>query len=744
MTKKKVLIVDFDVKSAQSLGAFLEEEGFEVIAACDGEAGLKNVKQEKPDLVILEPMLPKLHGFELCGIITRDLEPRIPVIILTKFYREEQFKIESLRSFGASAFVSKPFERSELRRLIGELIGEEGASGDELNGMEIPEAFAEETLEELKPMDMDSVPRTGEEAPQMMEPDEQESKEVESGESRPPALELEELKPKDWEAEESYPVDRNLEAAEREDLTPKEWQPEDPGFQDLDPEGDEQTIDLEKEFMASVSNSESTSGDRRAENDYAQELDAMLEDAFSEFGLRGSEKKTAAPQTPASESEPAEAEPESPPQEDVLEKIEEIAQGGTPEADEETSVPEEQSGKSREDVVRQAETIAETLEKELEIKVKGTSSLEPEEEVLEDAVSGEVEKEAEAAAPVEAKEASAASAGEQESIRPALKEEEEPEEVFAAFEDDEEEKSGAGFFKHVLGRLRGASPKIVVPLAAVFVIIILSLVFILKPDKAEDAAKRQASFGMTTIGQPLPGTGGGEERQAGEGSRSDGDQSVQDPEGSGATRGESPESDPVSAEKPPAEPAPPPSSRPAVTAQIQEAEITPKLVGDLTPRQEAEDQSPVSQQLPQNRSVSSAVTDTAAAGLAETVIPTTLTGRPEESPPASLEAPKIREGDIVSIQQVDQEPEAIHKELPRFPAAARGRGVSGIVMINALISETGDVIQTVVIRRLDSPYGFNQAAETAVKKWKFSPALKDGVRVKVWKAIPIAFRENMD
>jgi protein TonB len=93
---------------------------------------------------------------------------------------------------------------------------------------------------------------------------------------------------------------------------------------------------------------------------------------------------------------------------------------------------------------------------------------------------------------------------------------------------------------------------------------------------------------------------------------------------------------------------------------------------------------------------------------------------------------------------VDRQPEPIHKELPRFPQAARGRGVSGIVMINALISETGDVIQTVVIRRLDSPYGFNQVAENAVKKWKFSPAEKDGVRVKVWKAIPIAFSENMD
>jgi outer membrane biosynthesis protein TonB len=54
------------------------------------------------------------------------------------------------------------------------------------------------------------------------------------------------------------------------------------------------------------------------------------------------------------------------------------------------------------------------------------------------------------------------------------------------------------------------------------------------------------------------------------------------------------------------------------------------------------------------------------------------------------------------------------------------------------------VLQTVAIRKIDSPFGFNEAAERAVKKWKFRPAWKDGVRVKVWKVITIVFKENMD
>jgi protein TonB len=105
---------------------------------------------------------------------------------------------------------------------------------------------------------------------------------------------------------------------------------------------------------------------------------------------------------------------------------------------------------------------------------------------------------------------------------------------------------------------------------------------------------------------------------------------------------------------------------------------------------------------------------------------------------------KTRAGDIVSIKQVDTQPELIQQELPRYPAAAKGRGVAGTVLLNTLISENGDVLQTVAIRKIDSPYGFNEAAERAVKKWKFRPAWKDGVRVKVWKVIHIEFKENMD
>jgi protein TonB len=132
-----------------------------------------------------------------------------------------------------------------------------------------------------------------------------------------------------------------------------------------------------------------------------------------------------------------------------------------------------------------------------------------------------------------------------------------------------------------------------------------------------------------------------------------------------------------------------------------------------------------------------------------TTPPEEATDPPAESqeqaaPPPPVKPQRASLGDIVAIQQVDRQPEIISQELPRYPTAARGRGITGTVLINALISENGDVLQTVVLRKIESPYNFHAEAERAVKLWKFRPAWKDGVRVKTWKVIPIAFKENMD
>ena len=132
MNNKKVLVIDFDADFLQTVSQFLRSEGFEVINAMDGMAGLEKFKDEEPGLVILEAMLPKLHGFELCSKIAKD-ERRVPVIIMTGVYKDPVYKTEALRTFGATAYFEKPFSLDSLRTTIRRIfnISEPGSKKEE-------------------------------------------------------------------------------------------------------------------------------------------------------------------------------------------------------------------------------------------------------------------------------------------------------------------------------------------------------------------------------------------------------------------------------------------------------------------------------------------------------------------------------------------------------------------------------------------------------------------------------------
>ena len=122
---KKILIIDFDKRSLLSLSKHLQAEGYDVIAATDGEEGLEKFKFENPDLVITEAMLPKLHGFDLCLKINCELSRKVPVIIITGIYREPLYKSEALQFYGASAYLEKPYRTEELHSTILNLLSAE-------------------------------------------------------------------------------------------------------------------------------------------------------------------------------------------------------------------------------------------------------------------------------------------------------------------------------------------------------------------------------------------------------------------------------------------------------------------------------------------------------------------------------------------------------------------------------------------------------------------------------------------
>jgi DNA-binding response OmpR family regulator len=128
---KKILVVEDDPAILIGLEAALRDEHYEVITATDGEKCHRIVKQEKFDLIILDIMLPKKHGFDVC----RDLRKEgfdTPILILTS-KKEEVDKVLGLE-LGADDYVTKPFSVRELQARIKALLRRKGEITKDIDG----------------------------------------------------------------------------------------------------------------------------------------------------------------------------------------------------------------------------------------------------------------------------------------------------------------------------------------------------------------------------------------------------------------------------------------------------------------------------------------------------------------------------------------------------------------------------------------------------------------------------------
>jgi two-component system, OmpR family, alkaline phosphatase synthesis response regulator PhoP len=109
--KHRVLVVEDDASIALGLRINLEADGYEVLSAEDGEAGLAMARTERPDLVILDVMLPKLNGFQVLQTVRRE-GLTMPIIVLSARTGEAD-KVTGLE-LGAEDYVAKPFSLAEL------------------------------------------------------------------------------------------------------------------------------------------------------------------------------------------------------------------------------------------------------------------------------------------------------------------------------------------------------------------------------------------------------------------------------------------------------------------------------------------------------------------------------------------------------------------------------------------------------------------------------------------------------
>jgi len=134
--RRSILVVDDEPTIAEVVARYLERAGYETRLAADGPGAVADAIAHRPDLVVLDVMLPGFDGLEVMRRLHTDLDPRVPVILLTA-KGEESDRVVGLRS-GADDYVVKPFSPAELvarvdaviRRTAEPLTGEELRFGD--------------------------------------------------------------------------------------------------------------------------------------------------------------------------------------------------------------------------------------------------------------------------------------------------------------------------------------------------------------------------------------------------------------------------------------------------------------------------------------------------------------------------------------------------------------------------------------------------------------------------------------
>jgi len=121
MAKKRILVIDDDRGIVKGIKKILEEQNYKVVTAEDGKEGLEKVKSEKPDLIVLDVMMPKMGGFEVCSTLKNDVHyNKIPIIIVSDMAHHDALEVG--KDVGADAYLAKPFEPIILITKIKELL----------------------------------------------------------------------------------------------------------------------------------------------------------------------------------------------------------------------------------------------------------------------------------------------------------------------------------------------------------------------------------------------------------------------------------------------------------------------------------------------------------------------------------------------------------------------------------------------------------------------------------------------
>ena len=131
----KILVVDDDPNVVKLVQLYLERDGHEVLTASDGATGLELAREEQPSLIVLDLMLPRMDGMEVCRVLRK--ESSVPIIMLTAMVEEDD-RLAGL-DLGADDYVTKPFSPRELAARVRAVLRRTARDRDD-SGAEVLEA----------------------------------------------------------------------------------------------------------------------------------------------------------------------------------------------------------------------------------------------------------------------------------------------------------------------------------------------------------------------------------------------------------------------------------------------------------------------------------------------------------------------------------------------------------------------------------------------------------------------------
>jgi len=126
MAGKKIIVADDEQDLVTLVAAALEEAGYEVRSASNGQEALQVAKSERPDLMVLDGLMPRMSGFDVCKTVKEEVYPDggVKVLLMTAIYKKRQQKYEAMELYKVDQVIYKPFDLDDFLGVVKEMLGE--------------------------------------------------------------------------------------------------------------------------------------------------------------------------------------------------------------------------------------------------------------------------------------------------------------------------------------------------------------------------------------------------------------------------------------------------------------------------------------------------------------------------------------------------------------------------------------------------------------------------------------------